>query len=330
MHDDSGAAIQRVTAMSRPAIVAAIAALAASANAGSVSSHGATAPVRCRDSSAWRASEHGPLGGGGVLSLEEVAVQYDQGELFAAFAAGGVCAVGVAAALGLLRLFGARAAALVAALPLISMPTLAWLTLQESALLAAEAAAGSLTAALFVTSLVAIGCALCRHGEGAARVPVLPQRALLTIAVAGIVSGTTVYGHAWLPPAVCGALAALPVVGAMTLLHVAVSGGRRAFANALPAYLRGALASVAFFGSLALALLALPPLLAWLAAIGLGALVLNAEACGHGLHRCRDAATAALLGRGAAQGTGGLLGHKRGRATCWRAKSWSRSSTHKE
>jgi len=207
------------------------------------------------------------------LTLVVLIAQIAKDTVFAAVAAGAVAATGVALTLALLHAGGTRLGALVAALPLVSMPTLAWLAFNEPTVVVARTAEGALAATLVTALLVAIGCTMYRPGKLTVVIPVLPCRTLLTIAVAGTLGGAVVYARVSVSPAACGALAALPVVGTMTLLHVAITGGRSALASALRGYLRGSLTSATFFGSLALALTSVPPPAAWLLSLVLAALV---------------------------------------------------------
>ena len=240
---------------------------------------------------------------------------------------GCLTALAVGFVLALLRRAGPRAGGLAAAMPMTSVPALAWACAEQGPAFAAAAA----TAALLTTALTGLVALLYAHAAprlaparalGAATLPVALLAALVTgagsnplpITVVGAVlmllacrrlmpgapasSGTALEvrgsnllttaavagGFAacigWLAPSVpallCGAVAAIPVIGLSTTVSVHSQGGSAAVVRFLHGYLQGQWAKVTFLALLASLLPSCPSAVAWVAAAAGGLAVVLA------------------------------------------------------
>ena len=178
---------------------------------------------------------------------------------------GCLTALAVALVLCVLRRAGPRFGGLAAAIPVTSVPALAWASWEQGAAFAAASA----TAALLATGMT--GLFALRYAWAARRQA--PWQALLAAALpalllTGLVSGL---GGSLV---LCGLVAAIPVVGMSTTVSVHAQGGSGTVTVFLRAYLQGLLAKLAFLGSLAATLPAASGPLPWLAATASGVVVI--------------------------------------------------------
>jgi len=225
--------------------------------------------------------------------------------------------------LGLLRRAGPRTGGLAAALPMTSVPALAWACADQGPNFAAAAAAAALLTtattgvfamlyahaaarlapvrALVVATLPAALLAVLATAAGSGlavavigslgvllgcrwSMPMAPvasgsaiaargSSVLMTATVAGVCSALIGSIAPSVPALLCGAVAAIPVIGMTTTVSVHVRGGPTMAVRFLHGYLHGLWAKVAFLALLAGLLPHWPPAVAWAAAAASGVAV---------------------------------------------------------
>lgn len=230
---------------------------------------------------------------------------------------GCLTALAVGTLLGLLRRGGPRAGGLAAAMPMTSLPALAWTCGEQGPAFAAAAAAAallttamtgvfallyahaaprlapvralglaSLPAALLAGAATAAGTCLavavvgsvavllgCRQlmpGESVASGTALAARGssiLMTAAVAGACTALIGSIAPMVPALLCGAVAAIPVMGMTMTASVHRRGGSAMVVRFLHGYLQGLWAKLAFLALLAGLLPQCPTAVAWAAAV---------------------------------------------------------------
>lgn len=164
-------------------------------------------------------------------------------------------AAAVGAVLELLRHAGPRAGGWAAALPINSIPALAWLAHARGGAFAVWVALGSLAGTLFTWWIgLRLAAAAADGGEpgvGLRPAAAAPRRALLpSMAAAGAMSLLVALIARHAPPALCGLVAAAPVVLLCAVLAAHRQGGRQRALDVLAGYLDGMPVKAAFLAGL--------------------------------------------------------------------------------
>lgn len=143
-----------------------------------------------------------------------------------------------------------------------------------------------LAGALFASTLFAFAT-LAWARRGLPRVQAAPSRRVdpqreqrnrwLVMGVAGALTFLTLSLSGAVGPAVCGLVAAIPIVGICTIVSTHQREGAALTGALLKAYVEGSLAKAVFLVGLALGLSALPVAWAWLMALGAAAVALAAQ-----------------------------------------------------
>ena len=182
--------------------------------------------------------------------------------------------------LALLRRAGPRSGGLAAAVPVTSMPALYWLAAERGGSYAAAAAAGSLWGTFASAAMAWLGAVLLLR-RASAWPPPHPlderARAVLSMGAAGGMSLVVGLLARHAGPALCGLVAAVPVVALTTTFVAHRRGGAATAGLFLRGYLDGMFAKSVFLGTLGAAWMLGAGAAAWPLALAGAALTLAAQ-----------------------------------------------------